>query len=139
VTGVLKNTYMGEQSSQGYTGRQLPRVLPYSSWKNLKASSETTCQCTLYLRQPNKPSRTLQRKNVDGGRREAGQFLTGHRKRERKTPGKDARNRAVWLPILALHLSPRTTDQGAQLKLAGSDWAGALIAGWARTWGEKGA
>lgn len=39
------------------------------------------------------------------GRRETGQFLTGHRKGEKKTPGKDS-NTSLALPETGLNGSP---------------------------------
>lgn len=63
-------------------------------------------------------------------RGETGQFLTGHRKREKKTPGKDA-NTSLALPEIGLHGFPsqpssshkETEMVNANGELAARDWA----------------
>ena len=59
------------------------------------------------------PPRKLWRKRETQSRegREGDQFLTGHRKRERKTPGKEAN-----IAFPAPHLPQRTGDHGGQME-----------------------
>lgn len=118
-----------EQSPQGYT---CPAPLGPALFLlgGHEAASE---QLATEAPQPNITPRKLQRKRETVLRRKRrGQFLTGHRKRERKTLGKEASvslplpvNRDAMVPIPALPLPLRTGDQRGQMeRKEPGGWAG---------------